>query len=365
MIVGVLGGGQLARMLALSGVPLGLDFQFLDPAPDACAFSLGKPLIGGYGDTALLEKMAAEVQAATYEFENVSLQAVRFLAQRIPLHPTPDILEIKQDRLLERRLFQELKIPTPDFLAVQTEQDLERAAEQFGFPFVLKTRSLGYDGKGVWVLQDKDGLKNLPERFVSSPVLAEQFIPFEREVSMIAARNPEGQIVYYPLVENTHKQGILIQSIVRPNDPVASTAETYLQRILTHFRYIGVLAVEFFQVQGRLIANEMAPRVHNTGHWTIEGAPTSQFENHLRALLGFPLGITASSAPTAMLNCIGNLPDRRAVLEIPDAHFHMYGKKPRPGRKVGHITLRAEDERRLGEKIRKVRQLLADSSAFV
>jgi 5-(carboxyamino)imidazole ribonucleotide synthase len=364
MIVGILGGGQLARMLALAGTPLGLNFRFLDPQPDACAFPLGEALVGPFDDPSSLQNLARNARVVTYEFENVHVGGVEHLARQVPLLPPPRALAVKQDRLREKQLFVELGLPTARFRPVQTERDLREAAQAFGFPLVLKTRSLGYDGKGQRIVRGEEEMDGALAPFGGSPLLAEEYVPFDREVSVVAVRGTSGTIACYPLVENVHHQGILHRSRPRPDDPFAASAAEYAQRLLTHFDYVGVLAVEFFQVGARLLANEYAPRVHNTGHWTLEGAETSQFENHLRAILGFPLGATSAVRPVVMINCIGGLPDRARLLEIPGAHLHAYGKPPRPGRKVGHVTLRATDERDLEEKLEKVKRVFTDSGLW-
>ncbi|GIX46022.1 MAG: N5-carboxyaminoimidazole ribonucleotide synthase [Candidatus Tectimicrobiota bacterium] len=363
MIVGILGGGQLARMLALAGFPLGLTFRFLDQAADACAFPLGEALVGRFDDPRLLERLAAGAAVVTYEFENISLRGVESLAPRVPLHPAPRALAVKQDRLREKQLFAELGIPTAAFAPVTSEDELRQAAKRLGFPMVLKTRSQGYDGKGQWIIGEEGALGQAWRRLPRVPLLAEQFIGFDREVSIVAVRGASGEEAYYPLAENVHRQGILLTSRSRPADPAATIAQAYAQRLLAHFDYVGVLALELFQVGGRLLANEFAPRVHNTGHWTIEGAETSQFENHLRAILGFPLGATAPVGAVAMVNCLGKLPDPRRLLGIPGVHLHLYGKAVRPRRKVGHVTIRAADEGDLEAKLREVEAVLAACEA--
>lgn len=365
MIVGILGGGQLARMLALAGYPLGLKFRFLDPAADACAFPLGEPLVGSFDDPLLLDRLGTDAHVVTYEFENVSLDGVEYLSERVRLHPSPQSLRVKQDRLREKRLFVDLGIPTATFRSVETEHDLREAAKRLGFRLVLKIRSHGYDGKGLSVVAEERELKSAWERLGHSPLVAEQFVAFDREVSIVAVRGSRGEVAYYPLAENVHRHGILHSSRSRPDDPMASKAEEYAERLLTHLDHVGVLAVELLQVGNELLANEFAPRVHNTGHWTIEGAETSQFENHLRAILGFPLGSTAPVGSVAMVNCIGALPDARPLLEIPGVHLHFYGKPSRPGRKVGHVTIRGADESDLQVKVREVSTALAGACAGV
>ena len=302
-------------MLALAGIPLGLAFRFLDPSLDAPAREVGELLVGEYDDPRLLDRLADGAAVVTYEFENVPVGA----AERVGALPAAAALEASQDRLIEKRLFRRLGIPTP-----RIEDEVET------YPAILKTRRLGYDGKGQRLVQTWEG----PRR---SHVLEER-VPFDRELSLLAVRGADGDTRFWPLVENEHEDGILrISRAPAANAPQAE-AEEYGSRLLDELRYVGVLALELFEVDGRLLANEFAPRVHNTGHWTIEGAATSQFENHLRAILGLPLGST-ESRPALMVNLIGSLPERQRVLEIVGAHLHLYGKEPRAGRKLGHVTL--------------------------
>ncbi len=362
MRVGVLGGGQLARMLALAGYPLGLRFAVLDPAPDACAFPLSEPLVGAYDDRALLARLAGQSDVVTYEFENVSAESAAFLAERVPVYPPPQALAHTQERLREKQLFASLDIPTSAFVAIDSLADLPPAAAHLGLPLVLKTRRSGYDGKGQLVVRDQAQLGAAWDALGAVPLLAEQWVPFTREVSLIAVRGRDGATACYPLSENTHREGILRVSLARPGEPQFTVAREYTQRLLTRLDYVGVLAVEFFQQGDGLLANEYAPRVHNSGHWSIEGAQTSQFENHLRAIVGLPLGATDALGAVAMVNCIGAMPDPAAVLAIAGAHLHNYGKAARPGRKVGHVTLRAADEAALREPLRRVCALLGEPS---
>jgi 5-(carboxyamino)imidazole ribonucleotide synthase len=358
MIAGILGGGQLARMLALAGLPLGLTFRFLDPAADACAFPLGEALVGGFNHRRLLDRLGSGAQVVTYEFENVSLDGVEYLSQRVPLHPSPKALYVKQDRLREKRLFLDLGIPTAAFQPIETVDDLTEAARRLGFPMVLKVRSLGYDGKGQLVVNEEAELMPAWERLARAPVLAEQFVAYDREVSILGMRGLSGDRACYPLAENVHRQGILHSSISRPGDGMFPKAKEYVDKLLTRFDHVGVLALELFQVGDELMANEFAPRVHNSGHWTIEGSETSQFENHLRAILGFPLGSTAPVGSVAMMTCIGHLPDMPRLLGIPGVHPHVYGKPARPGRKVGHVTIRGTDESDVQARLRHVQEVM-------
>ncbi|HUP50639.1 MAG TPA: 5-(carboxyamino)imidazole ribonucleotide synthase [Thermoanaerobaculia bacterium] len=360
MIVGVLGGGQLARMLALAGHSLGLRFMFLDPAPDACAAAVGEHVRGDWEDQTMLERLAGSAAAVTYEFENVPAASVRWLAQRVAVHPSPDALAAAQDRLAEKRLFRELDIPTPRFEAVNTAAALERSAVSLGLPAVAKTRTHGYDGKGQALIRYRGEVAAAWQR-LGRPSLVEEHIPFDRELSVIGVRERGGEMLFYPLAENTHRNGILRTSISRPGDPMEALAHRYAGRLLERLEYNGVLALELFQRGQTLLANEFAPRVHNSGHWTIEGAETSQFENHLRAVLGLPLGSTAPAGFAAMVNCIGALPDPAAILRIRGAHLHVYGKSPRPGRKVGHVTVRAATADELTILIEQVSREIPDS----
>lgn len=361
MIVGVLGAGQLARMLALAGYPLGLKFRFLDPTADACAFPLGEELVGSFDDRLLLDRLGMDAQVVTYEFENVSSIGVEYLSRRVRLHPPAQALNVKQDRLREKRLFRGLGLPTAEFLAIEAENDISRVSRRLGFPMVLKTRSHGYDGKNQFVVNTEGELRRVCNGLPRGSLLAEQFVAFDREVSLIAVRSVSGETAYYPLAENIHRQGVLDSSRSRPNDPVASVAREYAAKLLARLDYIGVLALELFQVGHELLANEFAPRVHNTGHWTIEGAETSQFENHLRAILGLPLGATGPVGSAAMVNLIQDLPDAHRVLKIPGVHLHIYGKPKRLGRKVGHLTIWGADEGKLEERLNEYSRSAAES----
>ncbi|MCS7059982.1 MAG: 5-(carboxyamino)imidazole ribonucleotide synthase [Anaerolineae bacterium] len=339
--IAVLGGGQLGRMLALAGYPLGLRFRFLDPAPQAPAGHLAELVVAEYDDLAGLERLIAGAHTATYEFENVPARAAAFLSQRLPVYPPAHALETAQDRLAEKTCFRSLGIPTPDFASVDTWDDLTTAVRRLGYPAVLKTRRLGYDGKGQRLLRNPSDLAPAWAALGGTPLILEQFVPFDRELSVLAVRSVGGEIVLYPPVQNHHRDGILRVSLAPA--PALSTdlqqrCEDYARRLLQHLDYVGVLAIELFQLGTQLLANEMAPRVHNSGHWTIEGATTSQFENHLRAVLGWPLGKAAPRGYCAMINLIGDLPPLSRALALSGAHVHLYGKAPRPGRKLGHIT---------------------------
>lgn len=339
MIVGVIGGGQLARMLAMAGHPWAQRFVFLDPAPDACAGPLGELITAPYDCERSLRQLAERVDVVTFDFENVPARSLEFLSGRVPVHPGARALGVAQDRLREKTLFRELGMATAEFVAVEAALDLPRAVAELGLPAILKTRTQGYDGKGQWLLRTAADVEVATRELGAVPALLERLVPFSREVSLIAARGGDGAVACYPLSENVHRDGILHTTLCRPDDPMQASAEAQVRRLLDALDYVGVLAVEFFQVGDALLANEFAPRVHNSGHWTIEGAETSQFENHLRAICGLPLGSTRARGAYGMINLIGAVPEPARVLAVPGAHLHDYGKAPRAGRKVGHITV--------------------------
>jgi 5-(carboxyamino)imidazole ribonucleotide synthase len=342
MTVGILGGGQLGRMLALAGYPLGLDFLCLDPAADAPAGQVAPLLQGAFTDKRLLRRLARECEVITFDWENVSLSGLGGIARRRRVRVCPPLaaLATGQDRVAEKRLFERLRIPTTRWQAVGSERDLARAVAAVGLPGVLKTRRMGYDGKGQAVIRGADDARRAWAELGRVPLLYEEFVPFDCEVSIIGARSTRGESAVYPLCGNVHGAGVLRLTRAPYGPPVWQRRATlYLERVLTHFRYAGILTIEFFVRRGRLIANEMAPRVHNSGHWTIEGAVTSQFENHLRAILGLPLGATDARGYSAMVNLIGERPARARLLALAGVHLHDYGKSARPGRKMGHCTV--------------------------
>jgi 5-(carboxyamino)imidazole ribonucleotide synthase len=357
MTVGIVGAGQLGRMLALAGYPLGLDFLFLDPAADAPAGRVAPVLQGAFTDAALLAELSQRAEVVTFDWENISVDALRVLQGATRISPPVPALAAAQDRVSEKRLFERLKIPTTRWRAVGSRAQLTRAMRDIGLPAVIKTRRLGYDGKGQALVRTPEDAERAWERLGAAPLLYEEMIPFDCEVSIIGARSPRGEIAVYPLNGNVHSQGILRLTRAPYGSPRwQRLAASYLERVLEHFRYSGILTIEFFVRGGKLIANEMAPRVHNSGHWTIEGAVTSQFENHLRAILDLPLGSTRPRGFSAMVNLIGTMPSREAVLAAGEVHLHDYGKQPRPGRKLGHCTL---VENSAAARDRRARRLLA------
>lgn len=360
MTIGILGGGQLGYMLALAGYPLGLHFRFLDPSPEAPVGRIAHRVTAEFTDEQALDKFAHGLEVVTYEFENVPVQAARFLAERVPVYPAAAALEEAQDRRREKRLFQRLEIPTTDFAEISTREDFDQAVTQVGLPAVLKTCRLGYDGKGQWLLRTKEDVEKARPELPEVPLILEKFVPFTRELSILAVRGRTGETAFYPLVENHHRGGILRLSLApAPHlcPALQQIAEQSAREILEELDYAGVICLELFEVDGQLLANEIAPRVHNSGHWSIEGAATSQFENHLRAILGMPLGSTATVGYSAMVNLIGELPDAEQVLSVPNTHLHLYGKSPRVGRKLGHVTVRAD-------KFEKLQQRLTELPAF-
>jgi len=364
-VLGILGGGQLARMLALAAAPLGVKTLVVDSAPDACAAQVAPLLAADWTDYAALEGFAQQVDVVTFDFENVPAETAHWLAERAAVFPAPRALAVAQDRLAEKTLFRECGLDTPAFMAVDTRSDLDRALATIGAPAILKTRRLGYDGKGqfrVRSLVDADAAwAALGAQAAAHGLILEAFVPFDRELSVVAVRGRDGDFRTWPLTQNWHTDGVLSLSLApAPEVGELQARATALARTLAErLSYVGVFALELFVKDGELLGNEMAPRVHNSGHWTIEGAFTSQFENHVRAVLGMPLGDTAARGLSAMFNWIGELPDAAPVLRTVDAHWHDYGKQPRPGRKVGHATVCAPDAAQMAERLRGIAQALA------
>lgn len=372
MMIGILGGGQLARMLALAGLPLGVRFRFLDPSPDAPASDAGELIVGEYNDPAALDRFARGLDLVTCEFENVHAACLESLSTRVPVRPGGLAFATGQDREREKTLFTSLSIPVPEFAVVRSLDELLAGVGRIGAPAILKTCRLGYDGKGQARVEraDERTLVAAWRAVREQPCVLERMIAFTREASMLCVRATDGAMAFYPLVENVHRGGILIRSIAPALFPprIEHAAREHARAIAHALDYVGVLAVEFF-VEGdgaegggqRLIANEIAPRVHNSGHWTIEGAQTSQFENHLRAIMDLPLGATGAMGVSAMVNLIGGIPERRDVLAIEGAHLHLYAKEPRPGRKVGHITLRSASREELERELPRA-EAIADAT---
>jgi len=358
--VGILGGGQLARMMALAGAPLGLRFLVLDSAADACAGQFAPMVVGDYTDHAALAEFASRIDVATFDFENVPAESARWLAERVPVFPIPRALAVAQDRLAEKTLFRELDIPVPPFVDIATREQLDAAVAEIGLPCILKTRRLGYDGKGQFRIKSAADIdaawQALGAQADSVGLILEGFVAFQRELSVVAVRGRDGEFRAWPLTENWHVDGVLSASLAPAtvDQALNDTALSYARRLAEALDYVGVLALELFCRDGVLLANELAPRVHNSGHWTIEGSETSQFQNHLRAVLGIPLGSTRMLGHACMLNWIATMPEPRPVLNEPGGHWHDYGKQPREGRKVGHATVRADSPTELADALQRV-----------
>jgi 5-(carboxyamino)imidazole ribonucleotide synthase len=347
-------------MLALSGAPLGLRFLVMDTSPEACAAQFAPMVVGDYRDEAALAEFASRIDVATFDFENVPAESARWLSERVPVFPSPRALATAQDRLAEKTLFRELGIPVPDFVPVASRGELEAAVARVGAPCILKTRRLGYDGKGQFRLRTAGDAAAAWDALGAQAgkvgLILEAFVPFERELSVVAVRGRNGDFRTWPLTENWHVDGVLSASLAPAAADAALQAKAvaYARALADALDYVGVFALELFCRDGTLLANELAPRVHNSGHWTIEGSETSQFENHLRAVLGLPLGDTRMVGRACMLNWIGDMPDPAPVLREPGGHWHDYGKAPREGRKVGHATLRADSADELADALRRI-----------
>jgi len=319
-------------MLGLAGIPLGYRFAFLDPAADAPAGAVGELVVGALDDVGAAERVAKDADIATYEWEGVPAATARALARHLPVLPPARALDVSQDRVTEKDTLRRLGVDTAPYRAVSGEADLHEAVAVLGLPAVLKTRRGGYDGKGQTLLADAADVDGAWERLGGVPLVLEGFVPFDRELSILAVRDRTGEALQH-------------------------RAEACIRPLLSDLDFVGVCCVELFDVDGVLIANEIAPRVHNSGHWTIEGAETSQFENHVRAVGGLPLGTTGARGICAMVNCISTMPDRDAVLRVPGAHLHDYGKQPRVDRKLGHVTIVASDATALDERLAELRKI--------
>jgi 5-(carboxyamino)imidazole ribonucleotide synthase len=362
MLVAIIGGGQLGQMLALAGIPLGHRFRALDPAPDAPAGRVCELVVGEYDDPEALARLAGGADVVTYEFENVPVAAARSLAERVPVLPPPSSLESAQDRLAEKDVFARAGLAVPAYAAVNSADELQEALAHTGLPAVVKTRRLGYDGKGQAAILAPHDVEPAWRALGGAPAVVEAFVDLRRELSIVAVRDRDGDCVFYPLAENVHREGILrvtrAPADVEPE--VQAEIQGYARRVAERLNHVGAFAIELFDTGDGLLANEMAPRVHNSGHWTIEGAETSQFENHVRAITGMPLGPTDPIGHAAMVNLIGAVPDADALAAIGGAHLHLYGKQARPGRKLGHVTVRSASAERTQELTLKVEALSTD-----
>jgi 5-(carboxyamino)imidazole ribonucleotide synthase len=363
--IGVLGGGQLGRMLALEGRPLGVEFRFYDPSPDAAAKSLGDLHVGEFDDIERLKRFSDGMNVVTFEFENVPVASAEAVARIAPVHPTPKALAALQDRVIEKQFLDGLGIPVAPFRAVDSLDELRSAASQLGLPCVLKTRTLGYDGKGQAVMRTQADVQSAWDTLKGQPLVLEKFIPFDREASIVGVRGKDGT-AFYPLVHNVHRDGIL--HVTRApggfSPALQSQAESSLTKLFDALGYIGVCTIEFFVVGDSLVANEVAPRVHNSGHWTIEGAMTSQFANHVRAVAGLPLGSTIPLGKSAMINIVGTIPSVPDLLKLDGVYVHLYGKRPRPGRKLGHVTVAHLSDEALEERVSEVLKIIDAGRGF-
>lgn len=362
--IGIIGGGQLGRMLALAGYRMGYKFLFLDAKPDACAGQVGELIVADYHDQRALAEMAGRCRVLTYDFENVAVAELRNIESQIAIQPPLGALAAAQDRAREKEIFQQLGISTVPYRLVDTRADLEAAVTALGLPLVVKVRRLGYDGKGQFRVLRSEDVEAAWKALGKQALIAEKFIEFDRELSIIAVRGQNGDKRSYPLSVNFHDNGILASTVApapQVSDAVCKRATQWSGALLDHFGYVGVLALELFQVGDELLANEFAPRVHNSGHWTMDGADTCQFENHLRAITGLPLGSTRAQGHTAMVNWIGKMPSPAGVLQCDTIRWHEYGKTVRPGRKVGHLNLRANDYTSLQQQLGQFIEGLADA----
>ncbi len=363
--IGVLGAGQLGRMMALAGTPLDVEFVFFDQAKNSPSARLGEVI--DPNEDGALTRFIDSVDVVTYESENIDANLVERIAQSTPVFPSSHSLRQSQHRLTEKNTFRDLGIATPDFKRVTSKVELISAVNALGTPVVLKTTTMGYDGKGQAVVKSIDDIDAAWEKLQGNELIAEAFVNFTRELSVIAARDTNGNTVVYPIAENDHHEGILrVSKVPAPNLDMAKQqqAETYITHLLDHLGHVGVLTLELFDTDSGLVANEMAPRVHNSGHWTIEGAETSQFENHVRAICGFPLGSTACRhSHAAMVNIIGKTGDRALVMAEPSAHLHLYGKTERLNRKLGHINIVADSQSELEQHIHKFEDFISECGA--
>ncbi|WP_178862106.1 5-(carboxyamino)imidazole ribonucleotide synthase [Thiomicrorhabdus cannonii] len=360
--IGVLGAGQLGRMLALAGYPLGQKFGFYGSSDEEPSAMLGH-MYKQSDDVDSLEKLVTFADVITYESENTDVEMVRrIVAQGTPVYPGEKSLFVSQHRGREKGTFDKLGIPCAPYQLVDSLDSLRVAVTEIGLPAVLKTTTEGYDGKGQFVLRSEEQIEQAWSEIGNRELILEGFIDFKRELSIVAVRNANNEHVYYPLVQNVHHEGILRYTIApaREIEPeIQQQAEAYMQALLDELDHVGVLTLELFETLDGLVANEMAPRVHNSGHWTIEGALTSQFENHVRAITGLPLGATTPRQPlAAMINIIGETGPVEQVLTMPNAFLHLYDKGERKGRKLGHINLVAQTEEELFAMVNQLKAFL-------
>lgn len=357
--IGVIGGGQLGLMLGEAARKLGLsDLVFYDPNPDSPARVIGAITIGTWNDVSSLRAFSHGCDVLTYEFENLSAEALIALEAERPIFPPIAALKTASDRLLEKQFFNTLGATTASHVAIDSTGDCESLAAQACLPGILKTRRLGYDGKGQKRVADIAALREAAAALGGQDLILERLVAFSREVSMVCARNRSGAMYFFPLTENDHVDGILHRSAVPVSDGgdrLRTQAVTIARQALSELSYVGVLAIEFFVVNGQLVVNEMAPRVHNSGHWTIEGSAMSQFEAHLRGILDLPFPAESAAQPAVMYNIVGTIPDLSPWQKRNHVFIHDYGKSPRPWRKLGHVTLLGRDDAALDDELIRAR----------
>lgn len=367
MKIGILGAGQLGRMLAIAGYPLEMSFCFYDTS-GAPSVGFGDILVDKGGAGEKLEEFLKEVDIVTYEFEHLPLKLTQTIENQKPLYPSSRSIEVCQNRAKEKALFKELGIPTAEYRIATSAEELKAAAQELGCPVVAKSVTEGYDGKGQAVLKEASDAEKAWAAINHDAVIVESFINFSRELSIIAARSTTGEIAFYPLAENNHHDGILRYSVAPAphiSAELQQQAESHIKALISELGHVGILTLELFETPEGLMANEMAPRVHNSGHWSIEGAASSQFENHLRAIAGLPLGDTQANKPTCMINIIAEKGDKEAILKLPYAHLHLYGKEERKGRKLGHVTVQADSYEELAWRVKNVASFLPGSPDFI
>ncbi|MFO1256883.1 MAG: 5-(carboxyamino)imidazole ribonucleotide synthase [Gammaproteobacteria bacterium] len=335
-MIGILGAGQLSRMLALSTRHMGLEFTFYGEQFTRSIEHLGNFIQGSYSDYDQLRAFSNLCDVITFETENIPYQTVEFLESLKPVHPNSKSLKMTQDKIFEKSLFSKLEIPTPNYQILHSLDEANHFGAQYGYPFIIKKCKDGYDGKGLTKINNPTDLIDF--KFKPKASICEQYVKYDREISIIAINSVDGQHSYYDICQNTHRDGILIETRNQIDDPIFPIAKEYIDRLMNELNYVGCMTLELFQVGQTLLANEIAPRVHNSGHWTIEGAFTSQFENHIRAISGLPLGNTSSRNQVVMNNIIGSMLDLKQQLTNDLCFFHDYQKEPRPGRKLGHFT---------------------------
>lgn len=340
MRLGIIGGGQLARMLALAARPLGIDCVVVEPTEAPPATSVASVIRAAFDDPVALSTLASTCDVVTVELEAVPISGLDWLSERVVVRPSAAAVAVAADRLLEKQLFRSLGVTTAPF-----------DEEVVDVPAIVKSRRGGFDGRGNRLVRTVDELA--AARVALPDPIVEGLVSFVREVSIVCARSTDGALACWPVVENLHERGILRRTTALDPDALTQAAAVSIaRRVAERLEYVGVLAIELFELaDGSLVANEMAPRVHNSGHWTIEGAHTSQFEQHIRAVCGLPLGDPSLREPTVMLNAVGRMPAALPVLDVPGAHLHDYNKAPRPGRKVGHVSVTASTRELLDRRV--------------